>query len=31
MTKEMGVKRGTNGQFVKGNSIGKDTRLEGEH
>jgi hypothetical protein len=28
MTKEMGVKRGTNGQFIKGNSIGKDTRFK---
>jgi hypothetical protein len=28
MSKEMGVKRGANGQFVKGNSIGKDTRFK---
>ena len=27
MSKKSGVKRGTNGQFVKDNQIGKDTRF----
>ncbi len=28
MSKESGVKRGANGQFVPGNKIGKDTRFK---